>query len=132
LKYSGIWTTWSPTVGNLTAGNGTTVARYRQVGKVVDFTFTFTFGSTTTISGSPNFTLPVTPNVNYIFNTGLLDSGTAWFGSFAVTSGGTCFLDLFFTNGTYLTTAGGTFSSTAPFTWATNDRIVVNGSYEVA
>ena len=133
IKWEGAWTTWTPTNGNITLGNGTLDARYNKVGKTINFIWRVIFGSTTTISGSPNFTLPFSTAINnQNFQAALLDSGTAWLGAFASGAGGTVYLDLAFTSGTYLTTSGGGFSSTAPFTWTTNDSIVVKGSYEAA
>ena len=133
MKWEGAWTTYTPTISNLSIGNGTLTARYNKVGKTINVIFHFIFGSTTTITSSPNFTIPfnvATSNQN--FQAALLDSGTAWFGAFATAAGNIVYLDLAFTNGTYLTTAGGGFSSTAPFTWTTNDTIVVKGSYEAS
>jgi hypothetical protein len=130
LQWVGAFGTYATSVSNISIGNGTTSLRYRQIGKLVDFNFTLTFGSTTTISSSPNFTLPVAPTTSNSFSVALLDSGTGWFPAFAITSSSTCFLDLMTASGTYVGT--GAFSSTAPFTWATGDKIVVNGSYEVA
>jgi hypothetical protein len=133
LKWEGAWTTWTPTNNNISLGNGTLTARYSKVGKTINFIWRVIFGSTTTISGSPNFTLPFgTASDNQNFQAALLDSGTAWLGAFASGSGGVVYMDLAFTNGTYLTTSGGGFSSTAPFTWTTNDSIVVKGSYEAS
>jgi hypothetical protein len=131
LKYSGTWTTWSPTVNNISIGNGTISARYRQIGKLVDFNFKLTFGSTTTISGSPNFNLPVASAQWFVLQAGILDYGTGWFLSFASNATGTpLYFDLVTTNGTFAGTAG--FSSTSSMTWGASDALVVNGSYEVA
>ena len=89
LKYTGGWTTWTPSYTNLTVGNGTVVSRYRQVGKMVDVFFMFTLGSTSTIGSDPRFTLPV--NFNQYSNPGLhfytgsfFDSGVrVWGGGIA-------------------------------------------------
>jgi hypothetical protein len=133
LKWAGSWSNWTPSVANISLGNGTLSARYAQVGKVVHFNFKLTFGSTTTISGSPNISLPVTPSKDCIFNAGALDVGTAWYNFNVATSGATAYFDLLITNSTYLSTTGATgFSATVPFTWTTNDAFVLNGSYEVA
>jgi hypothetical protein len=54
------WTAWTPTWTNLTVGNGTVLAAYKQIGKVVFARYSIVFGSTSSISGAITFTLPVT------------------------------------------------------------------------
>jgi hypothetical protein len=133
LKWAGAWTTWTPTIGNVTLGNGTVTARYAQIGKTITLSLRVVFGSTTTIIGSPNFTLPATAGCNSVLPINITDAGTAtWFGqagifAFDYTK---CYLDLIGVAGTYA--QGAAFSSTAPFTWGTNDEFTVSGSYEVA
>jgi hypothetical protein len=133
LKWAGAWTTWTPTIGNVTLGNGTVTARYAQIGKTITLSLRVVFGSTTTIAGSPNFTLPATAGCNSVLPINITDAGTAtWFGqagifAFDYTK---CYLDLIGVAGTYA--RGEAFSSTAPFTWGTNDEFTVSGSYEVA
>lgn len=65
---SSAWPSWTPTWTNLTIGNGVVSAKYRQVGKTVDYRVKVTFGSTTALTGTPTFTLPVTPHADYIFD----------------------------------------------------------------
>lgn len=60
------WSAWTPTWSNLTVGNGTVLARYRQVGKTVDYRIKFTLGTTSVVGTSPNFTLPVAPTGGFI------------------------------------------------------------------
>src|SRR5690348_3539726 len=60
------WVAWVPTLTNLTLGNGTQVANYRQVGKTVDFIWTLLLGSTSAVGTVPSFTLPVAPSTNWI------------------------------------------------------------------
>ena len=130
LKYAGAWTTWSPTLNNVTIGNGTLSARYAQTGKVVTFSLTFTFGSTSAITGSPNFALPSTPNSNFSSFCNLLDTGTAVYFANGFYQSGGVFLDVLNASGTYV--GASAFSATVPFTWTTGDKIIVNGTYEVA
>lgn len=128
--------TWSPSYTNLTIGNGTVTARYGTSGKFTYFEWTLTFGSTTSISGSPEITLPTTPkNTGYNMwqgNIGYLDAGTnIYFGHLtiaAATSKVILWVDR--ANGTYLEYAG--IDATTPFTWTTNDRISLSGQYEEA
>jgi hypothetical protein len=126
----GSWTTWTPTIPGLTQGNGTLVARYIQVGKVVNFYLAFTFGSTSSIS-SLNFTLPVTPSQTYHTFLGSGDDvGSGNFPLAANSDGGTAYTNAYTAGGTYVGTTG--VNATVPFTWGTNDRLNISGSYEVA
>lgn len=54
------WTSYTPTLTNITLGNGTVVARYLQIGKTITVSFLFTAGSTTTYGGAFSVSLPVT------------------------------------------------------------------------
>jgi hypothetical protein len=128
--------TWSPSYTNLTIGNGTVTSRYGTSGKFTFFEWTLTFGSTTSISGSPEITLPTTPkNTGYSMwqgNIGYLDAGTnIYFGHINIapaTSKIILYVDR--ANQTHLEYAG--LDATTPFTWTTNDRISVSGQYEEA
>ena len=70
---TGSYTTWTPTVTNFVKGNGTEVARYSQIGKTVFFEYSFTFGTTSSISGLPLISLPV----NYKGSNAFMPCGTA-------------------------------------------------------
>jgi hypothetical protein len=128
---SGAWVTWTPTVNNISIGNGTITARYRQTGNTVSFSLKIVFGSTTTISGSPNVVMGVASNSVAVFPVYILDAGVAAYAASAYFPiGTTMFLDLIDTTSSRaLLTA---FSSTSPFTWGSGDFISVSGSYEVA
>ena len=136
LKWSGAWTTWTPTWTNLTVGNGTVVARYAQVGKIVYAYIGFNMGSTSSMGSGPFFTLPVTavaPGSNTPLGLCYMeDSGVAgYIGNIAYRSTTTAQLFAIAANGTYL--GGNTFfSSTIPFTWGTNDFFNGYFSYEAA
>lgn len=56
---SWVWQSWTPTLGNITLGNGTVVAKYIQAGKTIDAFFKLTCGSTTSIGNAVTITLPV-------------------------------------------------------------------------
>ena len=56
------WTTWTPTLTGITLGNGTMIARYAQVDKIVYVFWRIVGGSTTTWSNNARFTLPVNYN----------------------------------------------------------------------
>jgi hypothetical protein len=137
LKWAGAWADWTPTWTNLTVGNGTyNLRRFCQIGKIVFWKVDFTFGSTTSITGSDiRFSLPIAADLN----------GGMYNGSGFVLDAGTEVYDLQveYTNADiYLrmrqTVAGGwvngsrTITATSPFTWTTNDRFSINGWYGVA
>jgi len=130
-----VWDTYTPT-WNGTVGNGTLAGRYKQVGKVVQFICGVTCGSTTAFSASQaNFGLPVaanqpgSPNNDYYAGRIKMFDNSAtqtWIGHAAVSSSGTVV-----TCHTNASPVGGV-TSTGPFTWATSDRLVIVGHFEVA
>jgi hypothetical protein len=65
----GAWSSWTPTLANLTLGSGSTATyKYNQVGKTVNFSIDITFAGTSSGNGSSNaitFTLPVEASGNY-------------------------------------------------------------------
>jgi hypothetical protein len=64
----GAWSSWTPTLGNLTLGSGSTATyKYNQVGKTVNFSIDITFAGTSSGSSGSliTFTLPVTASGNY-------------------------------------------------------------------
>lgn len=134
-ELGGAWQDWTPSYNNLSVGNGTVVARYRQIGKTVDFKFALNFGSTSSISGVPSISLPVTANYdvaqNYILGPGLVvDSGTAnWFATCVFKSSTT--FGLFVANG-HGDTRAVDVSATKPMTWTTTDKMWLRGTYEAS
>jgi hypothetical protein len=124
------WTTWTPTLTNITLGNGTVTARYQQLGKTVSIYFKFLLGSTSAVSGNPTITLPVNSVYENIAPAYIQDAGTNnYYGIFTV-NGGTGTFVMQNVAGTYPSFAG--ISSTVPMTWTTNDYLYSNISYEVA
>lgn len=125
------WTTFTPTLGGITIGNGTLTARYIQIGKTVFFNIRFLLGSTSAITGGISFTLPVTSNLNSTGYSGYFqDSGTALYATLSYAIGSTLYMSAVLTNGTYGSQT--ITSNTVPFTWTTNDEIFVSGTYEAA
>lgn len=129
------WATWTPTLTNLTQGNGTVVARYQQVGKTVNYWFKFTLGSTSAVGTDPQFTLPAAPSASYAANTEALGTGSirdnsaptlrqaiAW-----LVSGSNVHVQSFSGTGD-----AGNITATSPWTWATSDVLYVAGTYEAA
>lgn len=129
------WQTWAPTWTNLTAGNGTlSVAKYTQIGKTVHFKLKFIFGTTSSMSSGPTFTLPVTATTLTSTNIGrvVLDNngGTTTYGSVFLSSTTVGGLVVETASASYVTASG--ITSTIPYTWATGMFIDCYGTYEAA
>jgi hypothetical protein len=132
------WSAWSPTLANLTPGNGTQTARYIQIGKTVFFNWIFIFGSTSSVGTGPTVTFPVAAASYYSTNDKV---GTgSW-----LSVGGT--LDGFLSANVQSTTvfapvvwgAAATYvgpltgiTAAVPGTWGVNSYLRLTGMYEAA
>jgi hypothetical protein len=132
------WASWTPVISGTgwSVGNGTLTATYKQIGKTVFFRIRFVLGSTTGKgAGGLGWSLPVNTTSNQIYasfaNANYLDSGNEVVMGY-VHSEGTNNINLYAINasGTYAKQTS--ITSTVPFTWATNDEIFINGTYEAA
>ena len=126
------WQTWAPTLTNLSGGT-INYAKYIQIGKTVFLRFKYTLAGAG-VSGAPRFTLPVSASSNYAAGdyglvAGLLfdATGNAFFPIANFASAGA--MDIAHVNANSNVSA---ISSTAPFTWATGDHILVSVVYEAA
>lgn len=136
------WQDWTPTLANLTLGNGTRTSRYIQIGKNVYYRFIFTLGTTSAVGSIPTFTLPVTPRTFGGSGSGSLPIGIAHYEDNAVNSfegmvylaaaSPTTTATLVVNNaaGAYVSAAN--LSATVPHTWGTGDEIRASGMYEAA
>ena len=130
------WTTWTPTWTNLTVGNGTVTARYTQDNKVVIATLELVFGSTTSItSNNPRFSLPVTAvsassAINRSFGSYWDSANIHYPASCEFFSTSAINFQTYKSDSTYVQNAA--LTTTAPFTWGTNDYIYVTTIYEAA
>ena len=135
----GPWVSWTPTWTNLTIGNGTAVAKFAKIGTLVFCRISLVFGSTTSISGSVSFSLPVT-GATYAGTAGLtwlggvraLDASVPaiFEGVIVNASTTTAAISFIDTSGTYAMRV--LASSTVPFTWTTSDEIAGEFTYEAA
>lgn len=126
---------FTPTIGGSgsAVGNGTLTGVYRliQAGRALWFNITWTLGSTSTVGSALTINLPY--NVANAFAapiTMIDDSSSAVFLGLGVEESGQT-MAVYANNGT----AGGAFqpvTTTLPFTWTTNDRIIITGTYSVA
>lgn len=131
------WTSWSPTWTNLTVGNGTVTAKYIQTGKTVTALIGFVFGSTSSISGSVSFTLPIT-SVSYSSFADMAlgfcrmaqpgtQNVTGSFNWSSTTSG-----EIFYFNASSTALKDVSINSTSPFTWTTGNYFSGIFIYEAA
>ena len=135
------WAAWTPTWTNLTVGNGTVTARYKQLGKTVVCRVSLVWGSTTQITATNvSFSLPIT-SITYPGTAGLNTWGQAryfdqstgaavegFIVNFPNTS--SAFFNAYKADATYATGAG--LSGTVPFSWANLDEIHAQFIYEAA
>ena len=131
----GEWSAWTPTLTNITLGNGTVTARYAQLGKLIVARLNFVFGSSSSISGLMGFSLPVTAQGTTItsnsFPVTIIDQGTGTFEGVAK-FGSSTRIDVasLLANETYVKHFN--TSSTVPMTWAENDLLQFSFFYEAA
>lgn len=129
------WSTWTPTLSNLTQGNGTVVAKYTRLGNTVDYRFKITLGSTSVVGTSPRFTLPVVAHSEYadfadrMGDAALADAGTNDYDASVrlVVDSQTAEWRLIGTNGLH-----GAVTATSPFTFGVGDSLSAYGRYETA
>lgn len=134
---AGIWTAYTPSFTNLTVGNGTLSAAYCRVNDFVAVRVSLLFGSTTSMSGQPFFSLPVAATANLIQDTPLgklrmLDAGSAnYVGHVEINGSGVVGL---YTNAVVNAPFVGryTVNTVDPMTWTTNDTFWTYFTYRVA
>jgi hypothetical protein len=122
--------TFTPTLTNITIGNGTVSGYYLAAGKLIIGRIKVLAGSTTTYSaGNLGFSLPVAASANYstldVIGNGAIDNGAgASRRLFVVAPATTTLANLLY--------EGGTVTNTAPTTWGTSARITFEFCYEAA
>jgi hypothetical protein len=128
------WQTWSPTYTRLTIGNGTVVARYQQIGKLVNLYWKLTWGSTTSVVNYPVVSVPVTGNNTTQHPCGSVSLNDVSVGEnvgFASITGGTGILiSSIYTAGTW--GVSGAVDNGSPSTWTTGDVWQFTATYEAA
>lgn len=130
---------WTPVWTNLTVGDGTVVASYIKIGKLVFCRISIVFGSTTSVSGSIQFTLPIA-SVAYPGLAGLTKFGVITFldssavisfqGAIGNSSTTQAVVHSYAVSGSNIAVV--VTSATVPFTWATSDEITASFGYECA
>lgn len=118
-------------VGGGGVGNGTTTARYTQIGKTVIGQMDLVFGTTTALPvGVLQFSMPVTAATS---TGGLADVGTFWAYDASV---GTFATGVVYAPSTtafgFIQGGTGVYTNTVPWTWTTSDQIHIEFEYEAA
>jgi hypothetical protein len=124
---------WTPTTTGITVGNGTLTARYAQSGKFVNGSFIFQLGSTSAItSAGISFTLPVTSKSTYNFEYSslIVDASVEPVIGMVVADPTIVYVGCAKSSTSFAEYAS--INASQPFTFTTNDRIVINFSYEAA
>ena len=133
-----VWQSWSPTLANITIGNGTIDAKYIQIGKTVYFRFTLVLGTTTAMGSIPTFTLPITSaaytgstNATPIGVLNSYDNGTNNYSGVVIRNSTTvALMRTHQVSGSNVIQAN--ITATVPFTWGSTDEISAWGAYEAA
>lgn len=125
------WAAYTPVVSNFTLGNGTLTGKALQAGKLTLFTIEFTFGSTSTATGTLQFTLPSTAAGAGV--AGYPIDGRGWVYDASVPGHGYYTPTLNTTGSSVvLRDAAGALVNSTTIAWATGDKCVIRGSYEAA
>ncbi len=127
----GAWTTYTPTLTNVTVGDGTLEGRYKALdASTYLWHMSFVLGSTSSVTGAITVALPATARTGSIQTCSgyVLDSGTAYFViSGKIASAGTAVSVIVVADaaGTRIAQNG------TPITWATGDELALWGTLEV-
>jgi len=132
----GAWTAYTPTLTNVTVGDGTLAAFFCRIGKVVYYRGRFTLGATSAITGIVDISYPATPvaypTIARIGDTLCFDTSASTYypgcGVFVSTS--VLRLQVFNAAGTYASITN--VNATVPFTFAAGDFFEFSGTYEAA
>lgn len=128
------FTAYTPTLSNVTLGNGTLVGAFYQIGRLTNFRVRLTFGSTTSVSGSIGFSLPATAassSVGTLYGFITDASPAATYPAFVSLSSTTvATVSAINAAGTYAVTTA--TSATIPITFTTSDQVAIAGKFEAA
>src|SRR5690606_8079169 len=117
---------WSPTVTNVTLGNGSQSAIYTKLGHFVACTYRLVFGTTTAISGDVGVTLPATAFAQRMV------AGDALFEDASTPANRADGVVIQLASSTQVLirrAAATSLSASVPFTWAVNDVLTASWFY---
>lgn len=125
------WAATIPTYSNLSLGNGSVDAAYCRNGRTVTYRGAITFGSTTSVTGAIQVSLPVAAkSATWSIGSVIGEDSSA---SFARTFGAAEINPSIFATGiNFASTGNASWTATVPFTWATGDILRWTITYEAA
>lgn len=126
------WQSYTPTLSNMTLGNGTLACKYVQIGKTVICSVKFTLGTTSAMGTGPSLTLPVTGHSDTLVggSGSAVDTGNFAY-PLALGASTTSLVPLILNSaGTYVVNAH--ITATAPFTWGSTDVLSALFTYQAA
>jgi len=115
--------TWTPTTGGITLGNGSVVASYSKIDKIIFGSILFTLGSTSAITGDVYFSFPATLSVVGTMSVDLFDLGVAAYEGASDATTTNIYARVKKRIGTDYISLSTSLSSTVPFTWGASDFI---------
>lgn len=126
------WTSYTPSLVNITLGNGTMTAKFARIGNTIFFRIVIVCGSTTAIGNGITISAPVAAASDYgtaNVRTNLgglsgLDVGTAHYWGLVNFEASTTVFTLKWNDGT------STSSNVMPWAEASGDTLVISGAYE--
>ena len=131
------WTDYTPTFASgVTVGNGTWVAAYAIVNKILFWQGTFTLGSTSAITGAVTINVPASKtfpspdNGEILGNVRFTAGGVTNYGGVREASTTTVSVFVYNSSTTYLTGTG--LSATVPATWANTNTMQISYCARIA
>ena len=127
------WTAYTPTLSNITLGNGSMAFYYAKVGRIIHIRGLIIFGSTTTFSGACDFSHPAMSSATQILH----PTGFAEFYSGLLYHGRIVRINDTYSRFVCSAISGSRvinseLTNTSPFTWASGNWASVNMTYEAA
>jgi hypothetical protein len=131
------WTAYTPTFTGFSLGNGTLSFAYAQIGKTVHVRGRVTLGTTSTMTGPLDFTVPVTSitySLAHVFSYASYYNGSAFNQGFVLSLGGTTTYRLAVMNtGTaFASSSDVSGAGNVPFAWSSGRQFFFTMTYEAA
>lgn len=137
LQTAGVFQSYTPTFTGFTLGNGVVTSRYMQLNKLIHYTGYVDLGSTSSMAGPLDISLPVAcngtaqPFLAPFAGQWLCWNGSSLFDGYPINIGtGVCRLVGRYAAGTY--SQNYDMGSTVPFTWGSSSYFYWNFLYEAA
>ncbi len=135
LTTPGAWTAYTPTWTGASIGNGTVSFVYSQIGKTVFYQGRWTLGSTSTVTGPTDFTLPVAAGgpggfLLIVGDAMMYNNSVVNYGKVQVIGGSTVRVVVSVASTTFLSNTE--MATTTPFTWGNTHSLAVCGTYQAA